>query len=302
MVEGWLARNAFPALDTWQGNLRFVTYRLPPTEMSCIPVDVSFGGQIRLEEQCQPEQNQRIVPGAVALVRLVWAGERPLTERFKVTVQVQDDRGQVVAQHDAEPGGGAQPTLQWTPGVPIVDNHGLFVPPGTPPGQYRLVAAVYDPATGARLPAPDGSTEWDLGNLVVEAGPANVPLELLPVQHRVEAGLGPVTLVGFSAHKKDFAHAPETLLAPGDMAHYTLYWQAPVPLPADWPADLTFTLRQGEQSLTAPLAGGRYPTAAWGPGAVVRAEFDLPFDPAGGAPLVQVGEHTWELAVLPAAY
>ena len=113
--------------------------------------------------------------------------------------------------------------------------------------------------------------------------------------------MGPVKIVGYSAHKKGFAHAPETPLAPGDLAHYTFYWQAPDPLPADWPAELTVTLRQGGQSLTAPLAGGRYPTAAWPPGRSCAAEFDLPYDPAGGAPLVQVRENIWELAALPAA-
>jgi hypothetical protein len=299
IVEGWLDRNAFPALDTWQGNLRFVTYRLPPGDMPCTPVGVTFGGQVRLVEQCQPDSPQRIVPGAVALVRLVWAGERPLTTRYKVTVQLLDQRGQVVAQHDSEPGGGALLTNQWTPGEPVVDNHGVFVPPGTPPGRYRLVTAVYDPATGARLPAPDESTEWRLGEIVVESAPGHVPLDLLPVQHRVNAHLGPVTLVGYSAHKKDFAHAPETPLEPGATAHYTFYWQAPDPLPADWPADLTFTLSQGNQTLTAPLAGGGYPTSAWPAGAVVRGEFDLSYDPDGGAPRLKLGTTERILAVLP---
>lgn len=301
LVEGWLDRNAFPALDAWQGNLRFVTYRLPPDDMPCNAAGVTFGGQMRLVEQCQPDSPQHIAPGAVALVRLVWAGEHPLTARYKATVQLLDERGQVVAQHDSEPGGGALPTDRWTPGEPVVDNHGLFVPPGTPPGRYRLVTAVYDPATGARLPAPGESTAWSLGEIVVESPHGNVPLDLLPVQHRVNARLGPVTLVGYSAHKKDFAHAPETLLAPGDTAHYTFYWQAPDPLPPAWPADLTFTLSQGNQTLTAPLAGGSYPTSAWPGGAVVRGEFDLPYDPNGGAPSLKIGATARILEVLPSA-
>ena len=35
-----------------------------PSEMPCRPVGVSFGGQVRLEEQCQPEQPQHVAPGA----------------------------------------------------------------------------------------------------------------------------------------------------------------------------------------------------------------------------------------------
>ena len=98
----------------------------------------------------------------------------------------------------------------------------------------------------------------------------------------MDAALGPVRLAGYDAYPRGFAHAPETPIQPGDTVHFTVYWQAPDPLPLDWPDDLTFTLRLGDQTITAPLAGGAYPTAEWQAGELVRGEFDLVY--AGGDP------------------
>ena len=179
----------------------------------------------------------------------------------------------------------------------IADNHALLVPFGAPPGAYRLIAALYDPATGARLPM--GAEDYvELGEVAVVAAPS-APVDVLPFQHRVNQHIGGVRLAGYDAYRKGFAHAPATPLAPGDLAHFTFYWQAPDPLPADWPADAQFTLRLGDQTLTAPLAGGRYPTVQWAPGELVRGEFDLLFDGSARRPALTVGEGRIELRELP---
>jgi len=73
------------------------------------------------------------------------------------------------------------------------------------------------------------------------------------------------------------------------LLHVTLYWLAPDPLPADWPADETFSLRLDGQEVVAPLAGGAYPTGQWAPGELVRAEFDLLYDGSARQPMLAVG-------------
>jgi hypothetical protein len=85
--------------------------------------------------------------------------------------------------------------------------------------------------------------------------------------------------------------------------HFTLYWQAPDPLPAEspaeWPEDLGFTLTLGGQSLSAPLAGGAYPTAAWQPGELLRGEFDVIYDGNSNIPTIEVNEDRIKLRPLP---
>ncbi len=213
-----------------------------------------------------------------------------------------DSRNQVIAQRDSEPAGGSQPTSTWQPGAPVIDNYALPIPWGVPPGQYRMIVAVYDPATGRRLPPKVAGNQDDalnLGALVVKQTPASVPLELIPMQHRVDQTIGAVTLAGYDLYRKGYAHAPATPIQPGDTAHITVYWVAPDPLPADWPADLQFRLQLSDQQVASPLAGGAYPTARWQPGELVRAEFDIPYDGSAAPPELTIGSQRIILEPLP---
>lgn len=294
LVEGWLDQHAFRGLESWQGNLRFVVYSLP-NQMACqdFAAPVSFGDAIQLRAQCQPAFPQRIAAGAVALLGLQWQTTQALTTNYKVTVQLLDVRNQVIAQHDAEPAGGSRPTSTWVPHTPVMDNHGLTIPFGTPPGNYRLIVALYDQATFARLPTPTGDA-FELGTIEVVRAERDLPLALVDMDQRPHKQLGPVQLVGYDAYRKGESSARATPLQPGDMAHFTFYWQAPDPLPMSWPADMEFILRLGEQSMTAPLAGGAYPTGAWQPGEFVRGEFDLLYDGSDNLPTLEVaGERYW---------
>ena len=122
---------------------------------------------------------------------------------------------------------------------------------------------------------------------------------MLPrLAQRADQRLGPVTLLGYDIYRKEFAHAPQTPLGPGDTAHLVFYWQAPDPLPADWPADLTVTLRLGEQVVAAPIGGPAYPSSEWQPGEVVRSQMDILFDGTNAQPLVEVAGETAALASL----
>ena len=298
LVETWLDQHAFRGLESWQGNLRFVVYTLP-NQLHCADFapSIPFGDAIRLHAQCQAELPQRTPAGQVALLGLHWETQRPLTQRYRVTVQLLDARNQVIAQHDAQPAGGSRPTDDWEPNTPVVDNHALPIEFGTPPGNYRLIVALYDD-NGVRLPTPTGDA-YELGQIEVVRPDRALPLDLINMGHRMNTQVGPVTLVGYDAYKKDHSFAPETPLQAGDLVHFTLYWQASDPLPADWPSDLGFTLHVGEQSLSAPLAGGAYPTAQWQPGELVRAEFDLPYDGSSALPIIEINDSQQRLRPLP---
>lgn len=297
-VEHWLDQNAFKGVDSWQGNLRFVTYQMP-NQLTCRPLTPKtvFGQAISLVAQCQPNFPQQLAAGEVALIGLHWEARTKLTQRYKVSVQLLDSRNQVIAQQDSEPAGGSQPTDQWQPETTVVDNHGLGVPFGTPPGAYQLIAALYDPTNGQRLRLGNAD-HIELGQIDVQSTGRAIPVDILPIQHRVAAVLGAVQVVGYAAYRKDYAHAPATPLHPGDLVHFTFYWQAPNPLPANWPATLKFKLELGSQGLNEELVPG-YPTAQWQPGALLRGEFDLPFDGTSQIPIVRIGEDQLALSALP---
>lgn len=298
-VEHWLDQQTFKGLESWQGNLRFVTYQLP-YQLICIApsAETILDQRIELVEQCQPAFPQHAVPGEVMLVGLHWQTRVPIEQRYKVSVQLVDSRNQVIAQRDSEPVGGSQPTDAWLPGAIVIDNHGVTIKPGTPPGDYQLIAVLYDPLTGERLNT--GVTDQiGLGQVHIVRPTRALPLEIVDMQHRLNQQLGGVKLVGYDAYRKDFAHAPDTPIQTGDLVHFTFYWQAPDPEPNNFPADLHFTLRLGDQTLSTALAGGNYPTSQWQPGELVRAEFDLPFDGQSATPSLQIGDDTSTLKALP---
>ena len=212
-------------------------------------------------------------------------------------MQLLDAANQVVAQRDGEPAGGSRPTDSWQPGERIFDNYALPVPFGTPPGEYRLVAAMYDAQSGQRLTHAEGDSV-DLGSVWVDRPQTPVPSSLAPMAQRLDRQLGPVILAGYDAYRKDFAHAPETPLRPGDTAHFVLYWRAPDLLPPDWPGDLAVTLRLGDQAVTIPLAGAGYPTGEWQGGEIVRGQVDILYDGTSTRAKVEVAGESVELAPL----
>ncbi len=283
VVEGWLDANLYPGAQSWQGNVRLAQYVQPPP-LACSDASGDLGA-VALTRVCTPER--AATAGAPYVVGLEWLAGAPITQTLNASVQLLDVRDQVIAQQDG-PAGGARPSTAWLPGEAVADKHALLIPDGTPPGAYRLVVALYDAATGARLAGAHGDA-LALGDVEIRRAASPLDAALIPMQQRVARSLGPVALLGYDQYAKGFAYAPLTPLKAGDLLHVTLYWQAPDPMPADWPADATFTLRLGGQEVSAPLAGGNYPTAAWLAGEVVRADFDVPFDRTGRRATLELG-------------
>jgi 4-amino-4-deoxy-L-arabinose transferase-like glycosyltransferase len=99
-----------------------------------------------------------VSPGETLEVTLYWETSDVIAARYKVFVHLlgetfNADTGNFLwGQHDAEPGNGALPTTQWTPGTVIADVHTVPVASGAPPGTYTLQVGLYNPLDGARLP------------------------------------------------------------------------------------------------------------------------------------------------------
>lgn len=100
-------------------------------------------------------------PDAVQVTLLWQAGQTPPAD-YTVFVQLLDANNQVVAQHDSPPQNGAAPTGQWAPGEFVLDEHRLALPAaGVTGGSYRLIAGMYRPADGQRLPIETESGRSD---------------------------------------------------------------------------------------------------------------------------------------------
>ncbi|MCG3211691.1 MAG: hypothetical protein FOGNACKC_05337 [Anaerolineae bacterium] len=86
-------------------------------------------------------------------VTLSWQATGTFETDTTVFLQVwAADTNQYVTGFDGPPVQGDYPTSLWAPGEIIIDAHPLDLSP-LPPGRYQLLAGLYNPATGERLPA-----------------------------------------------------------------------------------------------------------------------------------------------------
>ena len=155
IVEAALNRNAFEISDAWVGDLRYAQYVSPADFAQAQPLDARFGQQILLASVAISAE--AALPGDVLQVQFTWIADAAVDARYKVFLQLLDADGFLVAQRDSEPGGGLSKTVDWLPGVPVLDNHALLLPKDLSPGDYTLIAGFYDiDDARARLPVGDG--------------------------------------------------------------------------------------------------------------------------------------------------
>jgi uncharacterized membrane protein len=162
LIETWLAFHTYKAADRWYGRVRLATYGVAALpEKPAITLDARFGDAIRLQGYALGGES--FAPGDVLPVTLFWEAEAGVPARYKVTVQLLDGAGQLVAQHDGEPADGLAPTDGWQPGRRALDRHGITLPGDLLPGPYPLAVALYHIASGERLPVTlDGEPVGDL--------------------------------------------------------------------------------------------------------------------------------------------
>ncbi|MCX7682192.1 MAG: glycosyltransferase family 39 protein [Anaerolineae bacterium] len=151
LIESWLAEHAYKATDSWHGRVRLSLYGVAslPAQPSDY-MESCFGEGICLQGYALPGRQFSV--GEVVPVTLFWEARENITERYKVTVQLLDGSGRLVAQCDTEPRAGLLPTDRWEEGLSLTDRYGLLLPPALPPGRYELIVAVYHAFTGIRLP------------------------------------------------------------------------------------------------------------------------------------------------------
>jgi hypothetical protein len=152
LVESSLWPNAYQI-----GEYNFAQIRLPLYQVTRFPLQppafqaagATFGDALTLERAWQPG---RATAGDWFYTVLEWQALKPLDADYKVFVHGLDAHGNLAFQSDRLPLNALLPTSRWPRGKTQRDTHAVVIPADLPAGRYRVVAGVYDPATGARLP------------------------------------------------------------------------------------------------------------------------------------------------------
>jgi len=236
--------------------------------METYPVSAKFGKQIQLSAYQLPTAVIR--PGEILQVGLQWKTTSALGENYTVFLQLLDNANHLVAQRDAQP---QTPTSAWATDTPIADKHGLWVQPGTPPGEYRLVMGLYHSETGERLSLENGQSYLEIATIGIKKNLSPLPIAAFAIQNRLDAP----PLVGYDLYKVGFASEPNAPIHIGDAMHLNLYWQKP---------DFTFA-DDAKLSVILHGAGGNtrtiwqgeaisgYPISAWDTGEIARGQLDF---------------------------
>ena len=96
-------------------------------------------------------------PGDALHLTLYWQAQEVMDDDYHVFVHLVALDGRILAQRDGVPVHWTRPTTGWAPGEVLVDPYELLIPADAPPGEYTLLAGMYDPTTNQRLPVRDAS-------------------------------------------------------------------------------------------------------------------------------------------------
>jgi 4-amino-4-deoxy-L-arabinose transferase-like glycosyltransferase len=286
VIPRWLTANAYRGFDDWAVTGRLQYYRFAAsTDLTSHDFNVTFGDAIRLERVSWDSSGLTAgdtLPVSLHLVRLA---NQPI--RARVSFRLLDSDGSTWAQTDEEIGGDFFNPPDWARGAPIDDRHGILVPPGTPPGNYRLVVNVYL-ADGTTLPiSGDGAT-------VLPSGVVAATIPITSASRTIwAAGIG-----GFQPSQATYGDAIELLgyagadkATAGGTAFLTLIWQALADHPPFTRLQIELVAANGSAAETRDLSltNPGYPTTKWLNGDVVREQYNIPLSSrlAGGTYVVR---------------
>jgi hypothetical protein len=168
-AERWLALNAFTAGNDWFDDVRLVRFGAQAPTVSR-PVNATLGDELRLLEV---KLNESCQAGQTLPVEFVWQPQQHLQADYNLFLQLLAADGSLLAQHDSPPNGGYTPTSTWQPGQPVIDHHALAIPLDLPAGDYRLIAGLYNPATGHRLAVDQKGDFVELGQVTLNVERSN---------------------------------------------------------------------------------------------------------------------------------
>lgn len=289
--EGWIGRQ----LDTHA--LLIERHALPHATISCyllpprpafaltniqVDLDVDFDDKLRLIGYGFSEE---VVEYRKHLgVTLRWQAQGGPKKNYALSLRLVDEQGHPWGQVDEWlEDETSLPTSAWDAGEVSEGFYALPLPPGIPPGRYRVKAILYRTDTLQRLSVLDErgdprGTECTLGTVSVASPTVPPTIEELAIPHPLRYSFGDqLELLGYDLSARE--------VRPGDGVEVTLLWQALRSMDRDY--RLLLELRDGEGQLWAegefPLASEAYPTSRWREGELIQGRYDLVVDAAAPA-------------------
>jgi hypothetical protein len=256
------------------------------------------GDALRLVEPLADAGRMTSLPvGGTLDLALAWQVAAPPDGPVLLFAGLFDEAGHRWAQVDERPLGPLYPAATWAPGTTVRTPLRLRLPPGTPPGSYRLLVGWYRFVDGRPvwLPWPDDALlPLRQVQVVPPADWRALPRPEIDYAFDLDAGPG-LRLLGFDAPALD---AP-----PGGALTLDLYWLAVDDAPDAGPALLQLRDETGRiwiEAASAP-AGGLAPFPSLAAGQVVRdpRTLSLPSDLPPGIYDLVVGRRRLDGAWLP---
>jgi len=137
----------------------------PITNAPSQPLDAAFAGGLHLTGAALPATAQS---GAELPMTLFWQADAPPLADYSLFVQMLDATGANVAQWDGAPYDAVSklPASNWPAGWQGTHELTLALPATLPPGEYTVIAGMYDWQTGARL-AVNGGDNVEIGRVEI---------------------------------------------------------------------------------------------------------------------------------------
>lgn len=281
--EGWVGRqldthallierHAFP-------HATISCYLLPPRPAFAVIIiqadlDVNFDDKLRLTGYGFAEGVVEYRKQLGVILR--WQAQGQLKETYALSLRLVDEQGRIWGQADEWLEDDASlPTSAWDAGEVNEGFYALPLPPGIPPGRYRVNAILYHTDTLQRLNVLDEKgeamgTEYTLGTVSIASPLVPPSIEELAIPHPARCGFGgQLELLGYDISVKE--------VRPGEGVEVTLFWQTLRSMERDY--RLLLQLRDEGGRLWAerefPLVGEAYPTSRWREGEVIQGRYDL---------------------------
>jgi len=225
----------------------------PPTLNPSVEVNANFGNQATLiGYDLGDTVSDDTVP-----VTLYWRVEKPPTAHYAPFLHLEDEWGYRWSQKELS----TYPAEQWSAGDVFVQQAELPIPPGMPPGDYRLRVGLFNPDDGQQLAHLDRARRYAGNSFAIDD--IAVTVTSLPgtepeVPHELNQIAGPeLTLLGFERRE-------ETVMT-GAPFWLALWWEANAPLqPMTIRLELVAPDNVGRILLTSQPVHGTYPFSEWG--------------------------------------
>jgi hypothetical protein len=294
LTEEWLATHAYQAHKEWFPGSGSAALYFTANSLQPLAVDPATDWEGRVRLLSARSSPLAVLPGDAVRLSFAWQASQRIDSSHLVSVFLVDEMGRVWAERQSEPCSGWCPTDTWEPGAVLQDRHALLIPPGTPPGSYRLQVAWYASAEGRELAAAAGGQRVDLGEVqVIRDSP--LAMRVLPgpvIQHPLQVEFGEqISLLGFDLDPRPARGAlrsgrAQAEIPVGETVVIDLHWRAQTQPVDNYTLRLELAGSEGHvvASWDDLPSAGSLPTSDWQTGEYLRGlhRLGLPYHVAPG--------------------